>query len=163
MLTSAVLRYFSALRITCAPVVLPRILPIRSMPSSARVRSAGVTVTCLPVYSTCMVKAPFRKRIPTRNGDCTSSANAALVGAGNSQIFAVFGHGSPGHIDPLALQHGGDLVVGERLAGIFVFNHFFHLALEQHERGAGALRAIYALGKEEAQLVDALRGVHIFI
>ncbi len=53
--TSAICRYFSAVRTTWALVILPRILAMRSIQASASVRSGLVTATCLPVHSTGML------------------------------------------------------------------------------------------------------------
>ena len=47
---------FSAVRTTWALVILPRILAMRSIPSSANVRSGWVIATCLPVHSTGMLR-----------------------------------------------------------------------------------------------------------
>ncbi len=33
-----------------------------------------------------------------------------------------------------SLQHGGDLFVGQRVRGIFFFNHFLNAALQQQQR-----------------------------
>src|SRR5277367_464567 len=133
IVTSAVCLYFSAVRIMCAPVVLPRIFAIRSSNSSAIVRRVRVTVTCLPVYSTCMVKAPFIKRslagLPAKISDCTSTANAALMGAWNPHIFAILRYGSAGDVDALRLQHACDQVISKWFAWIFFFNQLLHLAL----------------------------------
>jgi hypothetical protein len=52
----------------------------------------------------------------------------ALVRARDAHVFAVFGYGAAGHLDPLRLQDAGDLLVGQRAAGIFFFNEFLDAA-----------------------------------
>src|SRR5271163_4605394 len=56
IVTSAICRYFSAVKTTWALVILPRILAMRSIPSSANVRNGWVIATCLPVHSTGMLR-----------------------------------------------------------------------------------------------------------
>jgi hypothetical protein len=62
-----------------------------------------------------------------------------------------------------ALQLRRQLVVGQRLARVLLFNQLLHLALQQHQRQVAALRPVHALGEEEAQLIHALRGMHILV
>src|ERR1035438_9525863 len=80
----------------------------------------------------------------------------ALVRAGDAHVFAVFRHRAAGHLDALRLQDAGDLLVGQRTAGIFFFDELFDAALEDQQRSAAALGALYALAKEISQLEYAL-------
>src|SRR5579862_1651833 len=105
----------------------------------------------------------MRKRLGVLENAFTSSANAALVGAGDPHVFAIFGYGAAGYIDALSLQRVCDLIVGERLAGIFVFDELLHLALEEHERRSGAFGTVDTFGEEESELVDALRRVYVLV
>jgi hypothetical protein len=41
------------------------------------------------------------------------------MGAGNAHIFAVFGYGAASDLNALRLKNSGELLVGERTAGIF--------------------------------------------
>ena len=47
--------------------------------------------------------------------------------------------------------------------GIFIFDQLFYLALEDQQRSVCAFGAVGALGEEEAELDDALRGVGVFV
>src|SRR5579863_699555 len=95
---------------------------------------------------------PFRSglqgwnaRIPGRSGQgrIGSAVSApALVSGWNIHVFAIFGDGAAGEVNALRLQHGGELIVGERMARVFVFNELAHLALEHQERSVGALGAV---------------------
>jgi hypothetical protein len=59
-------------------VILPRILAMRSIPSSANVRSGLVIATCLPVHSTGMLK--LLEPIPARKmPDSIAFWNRGLV------------------------------------------------------------------------------------
>src|SRR5580698_1566965 len=118
---SALWRYFSAERMTFAVVILPRILPIRSMPSSPMAWSGLVTVNCLPVYSICIVlpqseRWPFSGK-PDLTSEYASTGRdnfclitlATLVGTGDAEVFAVLGDGAPGDVDSLGLEDVGEL------------------------------------------------------
>ena len=79
-------------------------------------------------------------------------AAAALVGARNIHILAVLGHGATGELNALGLEHGGKLVVGQRMTGILFLDELAHLALEHQKRRVGALRPVRPFGEKEAQL-----------
>ena len=83
------------------------------------------------------------------------------MGAGNAQIFAVFGHCAAGYVNALCLEHAGDQIIGQRLARIFFIDQFLDLALEQHQGRAAPLRPMDAFGEKETKLKDSLRGVYI--
>src|SRR5580658_9692057 len=63
-----------------------------------------------------------------------------LMRGGNIHVFAIFGHGTACELDALRLQECGELVVGERMARVFVFDELFYLALEHEQRCVGAFR-----------------------
>src|SRR3984957_11899573 len=89
--------------------------------------------------------------------------DSSLVRARNAHVFAVFGYGAAGHLDALRLQDAGDLLVGQRSAGILFFDELFDAALEDEQRSAAALRALHALAEEVSQLEYALWRMSVFV
>src|ERR1700686_2728717 len=87
----------------------------------------------------------------------------ALVRAGDAHVFAVFGYGAAGHLNALRLQDAGDLLVGQRAAGIFFFDEFLDAAFEDEQRCAAALGPLDALAEEVSQLEYALRCMRVFV
>src|SRR5579864_4211173 len=87
----------------------------------------------------------------------------ALVRARDAHVFAIFGYRAAGHLDTLRLQDAGDLLVGQRTAGIFFFDEFLDAALEDEQRSAATLRALNALAEEIPQLEYALGCVRVFV
>ncbi len=61
-------------------------------------------------------------------------AYTALVSARYLHVFPVLGDRSPGYLDTLPLQLGGELVIRKRLALILFLNQLLHLPLQQDER-----------------------------
>ena len=55
--------------------------------------------------------ADFHRDLAGLRGEA-SGANPALVSGRDFHVFSVLGHGSPGHVDALALQPRRDLLVG---------------------------------------------------
>jgi len=76
--------------------------------------------------------------------DSTSMPNAALMRTRDVHVLAILGHRSASYVDSLRLQDLCDLIVGERLARVFVLDQLFHFSLQQHERRPGALRPIHS-------------------
>src|ERR1700737_550763 len=74
-------------------------------------------------------------------GRSRSVSTPALVGAGNAHIFAVFCDGTAGDVNAAVVELFGDLIVGERLGAVFLFDHFLDQALEGEQRHAAAFRA----------------------
>src|SRR5882762_1492411 len=95
--------------------------------------------------------------------DRSGFAAAALVSRRDVQVFAVFGDSAPGDLNSLPLQHGGQLVVREGMARVLLLDELAHLALEDDQRSICALRAVGALGEEEAQLDYALRRMGVLV
>src|SRR5437868_5358415 len=81
----------------------------------------------------------------------------ALVRAGDLQIFTIFRDRSASYLNALRLQDLGDLVVRQRMGGIFLLDQFLHAALQNEQRRPAAFGAIDALAEEIAQFEDALR------
>src|ERR1035437_5392423 len=103
------------------------ILPILVKWASRFLAWAGASATCLPVYVIFMASS--------------SVPDAPLVGGRDLQILPVFRHRAPRDVDAQGLQHGGDLLVRERLGAVFVRNHLLHHPLQQQQRGGTAQRA----------------------
>jgi hypothetical protein len=80
-----------------------------------------------------MDKPPRTPREESENGGNSSSLYPALVSAGNSHVFAVLGNRPAGHANALLMKALGDLVVGERMARVFLFNHLLDEPLQVDE------------------------------
>ena len=87
----------------------------------------------------------------------------SAMGAGNAEVFAIFGDGAARDLNALFAEALGDLLVGERVRGVFIVNHFFDAALERKQRHFAALRPVHGFAEKIAELEDALRRVDIFI
>src|ERR1022692_3934165 len=83
--------------------------------------------------------------------------HAPLMGGWYLHILPVLGHGAACNVDALALQHGSNLLVGEGLGAILLFDHFLHFALQQQKWRAAAQWPLDRLREEIAELEDALR------
>src|ERR1039458_810000 len=123
------------------------ILPIMAKWAARFFAWAGANTTCLPVYVTFMA--------------FSSVPDAPLVGGRDLHILAVFRHRAPCDIDPLVLQHGGNLLVRQRLGAVFLRNHLLHHPLQQQQRGGTAQRALHGFRKEIAQFEHALRRMDV--
>src|ERR1039457_4182307 len=97
-------------------------LPILANRASSFFNCAGASSTCLPVYVIFMKHLVGAGNIPfllyNWNGGAPLAAalvaHTPLMGGWNLHVLAVLGHGAARNVDALALQHGGDLLVGER-------------------------------------------------
>src|SRR5713226_6103812 len=87
---------------------------------------------------------------------------SALMGAGDAHILPVLGDGAASDLNALRLQDAGELLVGERTAGVFFVDKFFDAAFQDQQRCVAALGALHALAEEVAQFEHTLRGVGIF-
>src|SRR6266849_7182961 len=85
----------------------------------------------------------------------------ALVRARDAHVFPVFGYRAASDLDSLGLKNPGDLLVGQRTAGIFFIDELLDAALEDQQRRVAALGALYALAEEISQLEYALRSVGV--
>ncbi len=63
----------------------------------------------------------------------------------------------------MRLENPGDLLVGQRAAGIFFFDQLLHAALQDQQRGVASLGALHAFAEEVSQLEHSLRGVGVFV
>src|ERR1700720_752259 len=81
-----------------------------------------------------------------------AALHPALVSAGDAHVFAVFGDGAARNVDARIIELFRDLFVGERLRGVFLFNHFFDEALEREEGHSAAFGAIHGFAEEGAEL-----------
>src|SRR3982074_31701 len=88
---------------------------------------------------------------------------SALVRAGDAHVFPVFGYGAARDLDALRLKDPGDLLVGQRAAGVFFFDQLFDAALQDQQRRVAALGALHALAEEVSQLEHALRRVGVLV
>src|SRR5579862_2328494 len=88
---------------------------------------------------------------------------SALVGARDSHVFPVLRDRAASDLDALRLEDAGDLLVGQRPGGIFLFNETLHPALEDQQRRAAALRTVDALAEEVPKFEDALRRVSVLV
>src|SRR4029077_10864181 len=85
-----------------------------------------------------------------------SALHTALVGAGDTHIFAVFRDGPAGDMDASVIELFRDLFIGQGLGAVFFFNHFFDEALEGKKRHATALGAVHGFAEERAEFEHAL-------
>src|SRR5215475_2835542 len=74
--------------------------------------------------------------------------DTALMRAGDTHVFAIFGNGAASDVDAVVVELLGDLLVGKRLGGVFFFNHFLDQPLQREQRHPAALRAIYCFAEE---------------
>src|SRR5689334_13667484 len=163
MVASALCRWRTSESTTCTSHSFfpSRSFPILANRASSFFNCAGANPTCLPVYVIFM-GSPFRPYRPKRPCLCYNSfgtgsvANAPLMGGRNFHVLAVFGNRPPGNIDPLALQQGGDLLVGERLCAVLVLDHLLYLAFQQEQRGGPAGGSLHGLGEEITEFENAL-------
>src|SRR5271154_3516650 len=68
----------------------------------------------------------------TRGGG--SAFHPALGSAGDAHIFAVFCNCATRDVNAVVVELLGNLLVGERLGGVFFFDHFFDETLESEQR-----------------------------
>src|SRR5437660_5360562 len=85
----------------------------------------------------------------------------ALMRARDAHVLPVFGDRAASDLDSLGLKNPGDLLVGQRTAGIFFIDELLDAALKDQQRSVAALGALYALAEEISQLEYALRSVGI--
>src|SRR5947209_1018140 len=79
--------------------------------------------------------------------------------ARDAHVFPVFGYRAASYLDALRLQDAGDLLVGQRTAGIFFVDEFLHTALQDQQTRVADLGALNALAEKVSQLEYALRSV----
>src|ERR1051325_4104296 len=91
----------------------------------------------------------------------SSYDGAAFARARDAHLVAILGNRSATHLDALFRQPLGDLIIGNRVVGIFGLDHLLDLELEHTRRHIFARIALHAFGEEAPQLVDALRRVDI--
>src|SRR5271169_2393852 len=60
-----------------------------------------------------------------------SALHAALVRARNTHVFPVLGDSAASHVDAAIIQLLRNLLVRQRLGGVFFINHFLHQALQR--------------------------------
>src|ERR1035437_546359 len=145
-------------------------LPILANRASSFCNLSGASSTCLPVYVIFMEHLVGAGNIPFLRYHSNSGAplaaalvaHAPLMSGRNLHVLAVFGHGAARDVDTPILKHGCDLLVGEGLGAILLFDHFLHSALQQEERCTPAQRPLDRFREEIAELEDALRRMHIF-
>src|SRR5262252_5309152 len=63
-----------------------------------------------------------------------STLHPPLMRAGDTHIFAIFCHGAPRHADAAVLELLCNLVVCQRLRGVFFVDHLLHKPLERQQR-----------------------------
>src|SRR5882672_4008997 len=83
------------------------------------------------------------------------------MGAGNAHVFPVLGNGAARDLNALRLQDAGELLIGQRTAGIFLVDQLFDAALEDQQRRVTALGALYAFAEEVTQLENSLWRVRV--
>src|SRR5216684_9213258 len=88
---------------------------------------------------------------------------SSLVRAGDAHVFPVFGYGAARDLNALRLENPGDLLVGQRAAGIFFFDQLLDSALQDQQRRVASLGALHAFAEEVAQLEHTLRRVGVFV
>src|ERR1035437_8423718 len=145
-------------------------LPILANRASSFFNCAGASSTCLPVYVIFMKHLVGAGNIPFLLYSSNSAAplaaaliaHAPLMGGRTLHVLPVLRHGAARNVDALILQHGGDLLVGEGLGAILLFDHFLHFAFQQQKRRATAQRSLHRFREEIAEFEDALRRMHIF-
>src|SRR4051812_40272089 len=85
-----------------------------------------------------------------------SRPGAALMCAGNLQVFAILRDAATSHGDAFVLQHLCDLVVGERILWILFVDELSNLALHDQERGFISHWPIHGFGKKVTQFEYSL-------
>src|SRR5260370_5402209 len=85
-----------------------------------------------------------------------------LMRAGNFHVLAILGHCPSRDLNALRLQNLGDLLIGVVARRIFFFDQLLHPPFEDQQRTSGAFRPLDTFRKEKAQLVYALRRMHVF-
>src|SRR5579875_1748574 len=123
---SAILRYLSSVKITCAPVQRLVTRSIRIIPASVKALRLGVMAVRRPVYSI-FINSSSNLFVWMR------SLLTALVSARNLHVFAVFGNRASCDLDALPLKLGGKILIGPRLARVFLFNQLLHAALHKQQ------------------------------
>src|SRR5712671_7733922 len=73
---------------------------------------------------------------------------SSLMRAGDAHVFPVFGYGAARDLNALRLKNSCDLLVGQRTAGIFLFDQLLHAAFEDQQRGVASLGALHAFAEE---------------
>src|SRR5215472_2104666 len=88
--------------------------------------------------------------------------DTALMRAGDAHVFAILGDGASSNVDSVVVELLGDLLVGQRFGGVFLFNHLLNEALEGQQGHSATLGTIHGFAEEGAQLEDSLRRVRVF-
>ena len=88
-------------------------------------------------------------------------AHAPLMSGRNFHVFAVFRHCPPGDLNAFGLQASGDLLVSQRLRGIFFLDHLLYPAFQDQQRSRAAGWALHRFGEEVSQLENTLRRVGV--
>src|SRR5579871_5114146 len=90
-----------------------------------------------------------------------STLDPPLMGAGDTHIFAVFGHGAPSHLNAAIFQLFRNLIVGQRLGRILFVNHFLNESFQRQERHPAAFRSVDRFAEKGSQLQNTSRCVRI--
>src|SRR6476660_1038592 len=89
-------------------------------------------------------------------GGAGSTLFPALVGAGNTHVFAVLRDSAASNVNAGVVELLGNLFVGQRLRRIFFFNHLLDEPLKREQRHAAALGPVDRFTEEGTQLKHAL-------
>src|SRR3984893_2540305 len=84
-------------------------------------------------------------------GGAGSTLFPALVGAGDSHVFAVLRNRPAGDVDAGVVPLLGNLFVGQRLCRIFLFDHLLDEALEGEEGHPAAFRTVHRFAEKRSQ------------
>src|SRR5580704_4094913 len=81
-------------------------------------------------------------------GGAGSALYPALMGAGDAHVFPVFRDRAARDVDAGIIEFLGDLIVGQRLGGIFLLDHLFYQAFQGEQRHAAAFGPVHRLTEE---------------
>src|SRR6516165_8631859 len=71
--------------------------------------------------------------------------HSALVCAGDPHVFPVFRHRPPCYLDSVFFELLRNLLVGERLRGVFLIDHLLHQPLQGQQRHPATFRPVHRL------------------
>src|SRR6476646_6475577 len=101
----------------------------RSTRSVANFRMGSVISICRPVISI-LIDPPCETR---GSGPRLLRSDAALMGTGNPQIFAIFRDAATRNGYALFFQHLGNFFVGQRISRILVLDVFLYLPFDNKQ------------------------------
>src|SRR5579859_4388303 len=122
-------------------------------------------------FSTVLLPEPERPvrmtswRESCLEGSFTEGASSrlypALVRARDAHVFAILGNCAARDVDAPVVEFFCNLLVSERLRGVFFLDHLFNEALQRQQGHSAAFGTVHCLAEERTKFEHALRSMCI--